>query len=133
MGERGIACIFIGYVEHSKASRYMGIELNDSIMANIVIESIEAIFDKNRFSSIPKPNNLIPTTIAPSNSQGHGDIVDVRRNKRIRKEKSFGSDFFFYLVKGSRESIENEIPYVYSIDSDHTYFKEAMESQDAHF
>jgi len=59
-----------------------------------MIESIDAIFDENRFSSIPKPNNLIPTTMALSNGQEQGDIVEVRRSKRIRREKSFGSDFF---------------------------------------
>ena len=71
--------------------------------------------------------------MAPSNGQEHGDIVEVRRSKRIRKEKSFEPDLCAYLVEGTRESIENEIPYVYSIDSDPTSFKEAMESQDAHF
>ena len=98
-----------------------------------MIESIDAIFDETRFSSIPKPNSLVPTTMTPSDSQGHGDIVEVRKSKRIRKEKSFGSDFFIYLIEGTRDSIENEIPYVYSIDSDPISFKEAMDSQDAPF
>ena len=131
--EREIECIFVGYAKHSRACRFMVIEPNDSIMANTVIESINAIFDENIFSSIPKPNNLILTTMAPNNGQEHGGIVEVRRSKRIRKERSFGSDFFVPLVKGSRESIENEILYFYSIDSDPTCFKDAIESQDAPF
>ena len=98
---------------------------------NTVIEPIDVIFDESRFSSIPKPNNLIPTTMATSNGQEDAVIVEVRRSKWIRKEKSFGPDFFVYLVEGTRESIENEIPY--SIDSDPTSFKEVMESQDVPF
>jgi len=66
--------------------------------------------------------------MTPSDSQGHGDIVEVRRSKWIRKEKSF-----VYLIEGTWDSIENEIAYFYSIDSDPSSFKEAMDSQDAPF
>ena len=61
-----------------------------------------------------------------SNDQEQGDIVEVRRSKQIRKDKSFGSDFFVYLIEETRDSIENEIPYIYSIDSDPNSFKEAL-------
>jgi len=71
--------------------------------------------------------------MTPSDDQGHGDIVEVRRSKWIRKEKSLGSDLFVYLIKGAKDTIENEIHYVYSIDSDPNSFKEAMDSQDAPF
>ena len=68
-----------------------------------------------------------------SDSQGHGDIMEVRRSKQIGKDKSFVSYFFVYLIEGTRDSSENEIPYVYSIDLDPNSFKEAMNSQDALF
>ena len=58
----------------------MAIEPNDSITVNIAIESRDAIFDETRFSSIPKPNSLVPTTVAPNDNQGHGDVVEVRRS-----------------------------------------------------
>ena len=112
--ERGIDCFFIGYVEHSKSYRFMVIESNTSITVNTMIESIDAIFDETRFSSIPKPNTLVATTMTPNDDQGHGDTAEVRRSKWMKKEKSFGSDFFVYLIKGTRDSIKNEIPYVYS-------------------
>ena len=111
----------------------MVIEPNNSITVNAVIEPRDAIFDKTRFSSIPKPNSLVPTTMAPNDDQGYGDVMEVRRSKWIRKKKSLGPDFFVYLIEGTRDSIENEIPYVYSIDSDPVSFKEAMDSQDAPF
>ena len=50
--------------------------------------------------------------MTPSNDQEEGDIVEVRRSKWIRKEKSFGSDFLVYLIEGTRDFIEKETPYV---------------------
>ena len=96
-----------------------------------MIESIDIIFNKARFSSIPNPNDLIPSTMTPSNGQEHGDIVEAGRSKWIRKEESFRSNFFVYLIEGTRDSIENEMPYAYSIDWDPNSFKEGMDSYDA--
>jgi len=109
----------------------MFIEPNASIVVNIVIESIDAIFDKTKSCSIPKPNTLVPNTMTPSDAQEHGDTVELRRSKWIRKEKFFGSNLFVYLIKGIKDSIENEILYVYSVDWDPNSFKEAMDSHDA--
>ncbi|GJW74929.1 zinc finger, CCHC-type containing protein [Tanacetum coccineum] len=56
MGKRGIKCIIVGYGEHSKAFRFYVIEPNDSVLINSIIESKDAIFDENRFSSVPRPS-----------------------------------------------------------------------------
>ncbi|GJS43116.1 zinc finger, CCHC-type containing protein [Tanacetum coccineum] len=56
LGERGIECIFVGYAEHFKAFRFYVIEPNDSVLINSIIESRDAIFDENRFSSVPRPS-----------------------------------------------------------------------------
>nr|GEW34311.1 zinc finger, CCHC-type [Tanacetum cinerariifolium] len=58
LGERGIKCIFVGYAEHSKAFRFYVIEPNDSVLINSIIESKDAIFDENKFSSVPKPSQM---------------------------------------------------------------------------
>nr|GEZ63904.1 zinc finger, CCHC-type [Tanacetum cinerariifolium] len=60
LGEKGIDCNFVGYVEHSKAYRFYVIESNDSISINSIIEARDAIFDENRFSSIPRTKDIIP-------------------------------------------------------------------------
>ncbi|GKD68324.1 zinc finger, CCHC-type containing protein [Tanacetum coccineum] len=60
LGERGIECIFIGYAEHSKAFRFFVIKPNDSVAINSIIESRDAIFNENRFSSVPRPSLRIP-------------------------------------------------------------------------
>ncbi|GJT47957.1 zinc finger, CCHC-type containing protein [Tanacetum coccineum] len=56
MGKRGIKCIFVGYDEHSKSFRFYVIEPNKSVLINSIIESRDAIFDENRFSSVPRPS-----------------------------------------------------------------------------
>nr|GEX00917.1 hypothetical protein [Tanacetum cinerariifolium] len=54
--ERGIKCIFVGYAKHLKAFRFYVIEPNDSVSINSIIDSRDAIFDENRFSSVPRPS-----------------------------------------------------------------------------
>ncbi|GKB91671.1 zinc finger, CCHC-type containing protein [Tanacetum coccineum] len=68
LGEKGIDCVFVGYDEHSKAYRFYVIESNDSVSINIIIESKDAIFE--RFSSIPRPKDIIPNS-DESQRDGH--------------------------------------------------------------
>nr|GEV87443.1 zinc finger, CCHC-type [Tanacetum cinerariifolium] len=77
LGEKGIACIFVEYAEHSKAYRFYVIEPNDSISINSIIESRDAIFDENRFSSIPRPKDIIPN-VQESQMDDHTDDVPMR-------------------------------------------------------
>nr|GEW64523.1 zinc finger, CCHC-type [Tanacetum cinerariifolium] len=74
LGKKGIDCIFVGYFEHSKAYRFYVIEPNDSISINSILESRDAIFDENRFSSIPRPKNIIPN-VQESEMDDHTDDV----------------------------------------------------------
>nr|GEW93065.1 uncharacterized protein [Tanacetum cinerariifolium] len=74
LGEKGIDCIFVGYGEHFKAYRFYVIEPNDSISINSIIESRDAIFDENRFSSILRPKDIIPNT-DESQRDDHSDDV----------------------------------------------------------
>ncbi|GKD80055.1 zinc finger, CCHC-type containing protein [Tanacetum coccineum] len=55
LDERGIECIFVGYIEHSKAFRFFVIEPNESVAINSINESRDAIFDENRLSSVSRP------------------------------------------------------------------------------
>ncbi|GJW66331.1 zinc finger, CCHC-type containing protein [Tanacetum coccineum] len=80
LGEKGIDCIFVGYAEHSKAYRFYVIEPNDSVSINSIIdinsiiESRDAIFDENRFSSIPRPKDIIPN-VQESQMDDHTDDI----------------------------------------------------------
>ncbi|GKB11835.1 zinc finger, CCHC-type containing protein [Tanacetum coccineum] len=97
MGEKVIYCIFVGYAEHSKAYRFYVIEPNDSISINTIIESRDAIFDKNHFSLIPRPKYIIPN-YDKSQRDDHlndisSEIPEPRKSKRARKAKAYGSEF----------------------------------------
>ncbi|GKC15645.1 zinc finger, CCHC-type containing protein [Tanacetum coccineum] len=60
LDERGIKCIFIGYAEHSKPFRFYVIEPNGLVSIKSIFELKNAIFDENRFSSVPRPSLRIP-------------------------------------------------------------------------
>ncbi|GJV54812.1 zinc finger, CCHC-type containing protein [Tanacetum coccineum] len=137
LGEKGIDCIFVGYVEHSKAYRFYVAEPNDSVSINSIIESRDAIFDENHFSSIPKTKDIIPNS-DESQLNDHSDDVpsetpEPRKGKRARKAKSYYSDFQLYLVEGSRDQIGSQYSYCYSIEEDPRTYNEAMQSRDVAF
>nr|GEX20598.1 zinc finger, CCHC-type [Tanacetum cinerariifolium] len=135
LGENGIDCIFIGYDEHSKAYRFYVIEPNDFISINLVIESRDAIFDENIFSSIPRPKDIISSSNGTQGGDLSGEtpieIPEPRRSNRARVAKSYGSNFQLYLVEGSRDEIASQYSYCYNIEEDPKTFDEAMKSRDA--
>ncbi|GKB44919.1 zinc finger, CCHC-type containing protein [Tanacetum coccineum] len=113
------------------------IEPNDSVSINSIIESRDAIFDENRFSSIPRPKDIIPNSDESQRDDHSNDVPsetpEPRRGKRARKAKSYGSDFQLYLVEGSRDQIGSQYSYCYSIEEDPRTYNEAMQSRDAAF
>jgi len=137
LGERGVECIFIGYTQHSKAYRFMVIEPNDYVLVNSVIESRNAIFDENRFKSIlnksPVETQTGNSVMENENDQDIVEVPELRRSKRARKVKSFGSDFYTFLVEGNRESEIRQIPYCFNIEADPQTFEEAMKDRDEAF
>ncbi|GJV51542.1 zinc finger, CCHC-type containing protein [Tanacetum coccineum] len=86
LGEKGIDCIF---VEHSKAYKFYVIEPNDFVSINSIIESRDAIFDENRFSSIPRPKDIIPNSDESQMDDHSNDVPsetpEPHRGKRARK------------------------------------------------
>nr|KAJ0201746.1 hypothetical protein LSAT_V11C600333100 [Lactuca sativa] len=89
LGERGINCIFIGYAEHSKAYRFYVLESNDSVSINTMIESRDAIFDEERFTSIPRPRDMINQSSIKSTTQaedvfgGASSVSEPRKSTRV--------------------------------------------------
>nr|GFC21295.1 hypothetical protein [Tanacetum cinerariifolium] len=133
-GEKGIDCIFFGYADHSKAYKFYVIEPNDSNSINSIIESRDAIFDENRFSSILRPKDII-LNMQESQMDDHtndvpNEIPEPRKAKRVWKDKSYGSDFQLYFVEGS---IGSQYSYCYSIEEDPRTYNKAMQSRDAAF
>ncbi|GKE78752.1 zinc finger, CCHC-type containing protein [Tanacetum coccineum] len=103
LGGRGIECVFVGYAEQSKAFRFYVIEPNDSVSINSIIESRDAIFDMNRFSSVLRPNLRIPNgtediggSVVPE--EVTKEVVqqpepELRKSKRNRTPKDLGPEF----------------------------------------
>nr|GEX26775.1 zinc finger, CCHC-type [Tanacetum cinerariifolium] len=80
LGERGIECIFIGYAEHSKAFRFYVIEPNDSVAINSIIESRDAIFNEQSFSSVPRSSQR---SLVKGTEDSGGSVVSERVTDEI--------------------------------------------------
>ncbi|GKC37117.1 putative ribonuclease H-like domain-containing protein, partial [Tanacetum coccineum] len=102
------------------------IEPNDSVSINSIIESKDAIFDENRFSSVPRPSLMILNgtediggSMVPK--EVPEEVVqqlepELRKSKRNRTPKYFGPKFQLYLIKGTR-------------DEDVAFWKEAINDE----
>ncbi|GKE41033.1 hypothetical protein Tco_1464438 [Tanacetum coccineum] len=139
----GIECIFVGYAEHSKAFRFYAIKPNDSFSINSIIESNDAIFDENRFSSLPRPNPRIPNGTeyiggSVVSEEVTEEVVqhpepELRISKRNRTPKNFGPEFQLYLIEGTRDGVSDKYSYWFNIEDDLKTFDEAIKSQDVAF
>ncbi|GJY62121.1 zinc finger, CCHC-type containing protein [Tanacetum coccineum] len=112
LGERGIECIFVGYADNSKAFRFYIIKPNDSVSINSIIESRDAIFDENRFSSVLRPSlrilngtediigSVVPKEV--TKEVVRQPELELRKRKRNMTPKDFGPEFQLYLIEGRR-------------------------------
>ncbi|GKA88615.1 zinc finger, CCHC-type containing protein [Tanacetum coccineum] len=91
LGEKGIKCIFVGYAEHSKAFR---------------------------FSSVPRPSQrslvngtkdsgalVVPKKVTDEVVQQ--PEPELRKSKRHRTPKDFGSEFQLYLIEGTKDEMDS--------------------------
>ena len=78
---------------------FVVIKSNDSVIVNIIIELKGVVFDENRLNSISKPKEY--AHLVEENDEEKN--LESGRSKRVRKEKTFGSNFFMFLVEGTRE------------------------------
>nr|GEV64424.1 zinc finger, CCHC-type [Tanacetum cinerariifolium] len=116
-----------------KAKKFLSskFSMKDMGEADIILESRDAIFDENHFSSIPRPKDIIPNS-DESQRDDHSDDVpsetpEPRKGKRDMKCKSYGFGFQLYLVEGSRYQIGSQYSYCYSIEMDPETYNEAMQ------
>ena len=144
IGPKTVDCIFIGYPPHSTAYRFLVHEFKiPDIQKNTIMESRNASFFETMFPC--NPGNQQPTTSKRSHESVDDDnesdesedenVGVVRRSKRQRTEKSYGSDFMTYLLEEGdpktykeavtspdgpmwKEAIKNEVD---SIMQNHTW------------
>ncbi|GJX33739.1 hypothetical protein Tco_0245296 [Tanacetum coccineum] len=144
LGKRDVECIFVRYVEHSKAFRFYVIEPNDSVLINSIIKSRDVVFDENRFSSVPRPSQRslvnrtedIGCSVVPE--EVTGEVVQqpepkLRKSKRNRTPKGFGHGFQLYLIEGTRDEVSDQHFYCLNVEDDPEIFDEAIKSPDVAF
>ncbi|GJY21527.1 hypothetical protein Tco_0394093 [Tanacetum coccineum] len=102
-------------------------------MLTAFIKSRDAMFDEKRFTSIPKPKSLMPSSNEDQIGETPIETPTSRRSNRSKVSKSFGCAFQLYLVEGSRDEIGPQYSYCYSIEEDPRTFDEAMQSRDVAF
>ncbi|GJW40238.1 zinc finger, CCHC-type containing protein [Tanacetum coccineum] len=64
----------LSFLRHFKAYRFYVIEPDDSVSINTIIESRDAIFDENHFSSIPRPKDIIPNSDESQRDDHSNDV-----------------------------------------------------------
>ncbi|GJY44654.1 zinc finger, CCHC-type containing protein [Tanacetum coccineum] len=107
LGERGIECIFVRYDEHSKAFRFYVIEPNDSVLINSIIESRDAIFDENKFSSVPRPSPRIPNETKDIGGSVVPEEITEEDGPKIFDEAIKSQDVAFW-----KEAINDEMDFI---------------------
>jgi len=85
-------CLFLDYVEHSAAYRFL-VFSSEIIERNTIVETINVEFFEHIF-----PLKVTSTSEQPLDIASDTMCEDLRRSKRQRKETSYGDDFYTYLV-----------------------------------
>ncbi|GJW02817.1 zinc finger, CCHC-type containing protein [Tanacetum coccineum] len=116
LGERGIKCIFFEYAEHSKAFRFYVIEPNEAILINSIIESKDAIFYENRFSSVPRSSLRIPN----GTEYIGGSMVPEEVPKEVTEEEQ-------------KYEVSDQYSYCFNVEDDPKTINEAMKFQNVAF
>ncbi|GKA88639.1 zinc finger, CCHC-type containing protein [Tanacetum coccineum] len=109
------------------------------------VNSLDAIFDKNRLSSVPRPSQrfLINGTEDIGGSMFpkediKGIVVqqpkpELRKSKRNRTPKNFGPEFQLYLIEETVYEVFDQHSYYFNVEDDPKKFNEAIKSQDVAF
>jgi len=91
-------CMFLGYVEHSAAYRFLVLK-SDVIEHNTIVETKNVEFFEHIF---PLKVSETPEQSIDNNNYAMCEVL--RRSKRQRKETSFGDDFYTHLVENNPTS-----------------------------
>ncbi|CAH9068398.1 unnamed protein product [Cuscuta epithymum] len=107
IGSKTSDCIFIGYAECSAAYRFLVLK-SDVLNCNTIIETKNAEFFESVFPLKPEYKTVVPYRESEPLKENtfNDEPSNLRRSKRPRIEKSFGNDFYTYLV--------NDEPFTYS-------------------
>ena len=124
IGPKTVDAIFIGYASNSNANRFLVIhsEVND-INKNTIIESRDAIYFEDTFPFKIRIENDHSSNSNRVETREENENIP-RRSKRSRIEKTFGDDFYTYLIEDSPTTFEDAMK---SLDS--PFWKEAVDNE----
>nr|KAJ0190715.1 hypothetical protein LSAT_V11C800406370 [Lactuca sativa] len=126
LGARANKSIFIGYAQNSKAYRLIDID------SGVVVESRDVEFFEDKFSKDEEnSSHTTPTSTSREILPPPPIVEEPRRSTRARIEKTFGDDFYSYLVEGTQKKVTREVIFSINLDDDPKTFTEAMTSRDA--
>ncbi|GKE26616.1 retrovirus-related pol polyprotein from transposon TNT 1-94, partial [Tanacetum coccineum] len=140
IGPKSVDCIFIRYAKNSSAYRFIVHDSkNPDIQKNTVMESRNASFFENIFPCLTKEtgssSRLDDEVVQDKRQRDENDlqverqdqvkeVIEPRRGKRARTEKSFGLDFVSFMVENEPTSYQEAVT-----SSEAHQWKEAIKSE----
>nr|GEV78474.1 hypothetical protein [Tanacetum cinerariifolium] len=76
-----------------------------------ILQSRDPMFDEKRFTSIPRPKSLMPSSNDDQIGETPVETPIIRRSNRARVAKSFVYDLQLYLVEGSRAMQSRDVAF----------------------
>lgn len=115
IGPKTVDCIFIGYAQNSSAYRFLVHESRvPDIHKNTIMESRNVSFFEHVFPCLDK-KDISTSSVAPQEEneerveEVEEEEIEPRRSKRARVEKSFGPDFYTYMVEREPQTFQEAI------------------------
>ncbi|GJW22064.1 retrovirus-related pol polyprotein from transposon TNT 1-94 [Tanacetum coccineum] len=140
IGPKSVDCIFIGYAKNNNAYRFIIHDSkNPDIQKNTAMESRNASFFENIFPCLTKEtrssSRLDDEVVQDKRQRDENDlqverqdqveeVIEPRRGKRARTEKSFGPDFVSFMVENEPTSYREAVT-----SSEGHQWKEAIKSK----
>nr|GFA11139.1 zinc finger, CCHC-type [Tanacetum cinerariifolium] len=103
----------------------------------------DAIFDENRFSSVPRPSLKIPiktkdigSSVVPkefTKEVVHQPKLELKKSKKNKTPKDFGPKFHIYLFERTKDEVSDQHSYWFNVKDGPKIFDKAMKSQDVSF
>ncbi|CAL5400680.1 unnamed protein product [Camellia sinensis] len=132
IGPKTVDTVFLGYAQNSSANRFLVINFEISeITNNTIIESHEATFFEDIFPYKTRISNQVvnrtstpSTSVIPLRDDCEHLNIEPRRSKRTRIQKTFGDDFYTFLIEGEPNTFIEAISFL-----DAPLWKEAINSE----
>ncbi|KAJ9559825.1 hypothetical protein OSB04_004985 [Centaurea solstitialis] len=131
IGPKTVDCIFIGYAQNSSAHRFLVHESSiPDIHKNTIMESRNASFFEDVFPCLNKEDASALRITPSERNEDHieekeeEEEIEPRRSKRARVEKTFGPDFYTYMVEREPQTFQEAVT-----SSEGPQWKEAIKSE----